>query len=114
MKLVFYTTSTGRAPVETEIAKLNRNSKAKVLALLSLLADFGETLREPHVKTLGDGLKELRISIIPGQYRVIYFVQAGEKIVLLHSFTKKTQKTPKKEIDLAKKRRMDWLGRVKQ
>lgn len=110
MKLVFYTTPSGRAPVETEIEKLNRNSKAKVSALLSLLAEYGEALREPHVKSLGDGLKELRISIVPGQYRVIYFVETQERIVLLHSFAKKTQKTPKKNWILQKNGVRTGLG----
>jgi phage-related protein len=111
MEIVFYQTQNGRRPVETELLKLDRDNRAKVLAHLDFLEKNEKTLKEPHVKYLGDGLKELRTSIHPGQYRVVYFLQLKEEIVLLHSFKKKTQKTPKKDLDLAKKRMKDWKGR---
>ncbi len=55
------------------------------------------------MNAIGTGVKEIRIHE-DGEFRVIYVAQFAEAIYVLHAFQKKTQKTPKKEIDLAKKR----------
>ena len=53
---------------------------------------------------MGDGLFELRIKGQEGIARVFYCTQIGKRIIVLHSFVKKTQKTPIKELELARKR----------
>jgi len=63
------------------------------------------------VKSLGDGLKELRTTIRPGQHRIAYYVEQGGVGILLHSFLKKTQKTPEKELETARRRMADWKRR---
>lgn len=103
MGFVFYETPNGRRPVEGEIDSLDRACQSKVLHL-DFLAEHGGLLREPHVKSLGGGLRELRTVIRPGQHRVVYFVESGGVGVLLHSFLKKTQKTPDKELEKARSR----------
>ena len=62
-------------------------------------------------KALEDGLFELRVLDRSNTYRLIYFFVIGEKIIVTNGFTKKTQKTPKNEIELAKKYREDYLSR---
>ena len=110
--VVFYTTENGKVPVEDNILKLANPDQAKVYASLNFLEVHGHTLREPHVKTLKGKLKALRLKIQPGQYRVFFFFHTGDEIVILHSFIKKTQKTPKPEMTTALKRQKDWIKRA--
>jgi phage-related protein len=56
------------------------------------------------MKTIGPGVKEIRIAATGNQYRAIYITKIGDTVYILHAFQKKTQKTSKKDIDLAKKR----------
>jgi phage-related protein len=56
------------------------------------------------LKTVGRGVWELKISEKAGQFRVIYVTQRRDRIYVLHAFQKKTQRTPQKDIDLARAR----------
>jgi phage-related protein len=64
----------------------------------------GANLGEPHIKAMGDGLFELRLKGAEGIARVFYCTLIGKRIVMLHSFVKKTNKTPAKELTMAHKR----------
>ena len=64
----------------------------------------GANLGEPHTKAMGDGLFELRLKGAEGIARVFYCTLIGKRIVMLHSFVKKTDKTPTKELTMAHKR----------
>ena len=64
----------------------------------------GSNLGLPHTKSLNDGLFELRLKSKEGISRVFYCTKVGKNIVMLHSFVKKSQKIPKKEMDVARKR----------
>ena len=101
----------GKSPVIDAVRALDAPSRAKVGAYLKTLEEQGHKLREPHVKPMGSSLMELRIPIVNGKYRVFYFFANGTIIVVLHAFQKKTQKTPDKEIELARKRMEDWKRR---
>jgi phage-related protein len=59
---------------------------------------------EPHTKSFGDGLLELRLKGSEGIGRVFYCTLVGQRIVMLHSFVKKTQKTPSQELNTALQR----------
>jgi len=111
VELVFFETEAGRAPVRENLEALLEPDQAKAAAHLHLLEQYGHTLREPHVKHLQDKLKELRLKISAGQYRVFFFFHVGGKAVLVHSMVKKTQQTPKPDLDLALKRMREWLRR---
>lgn len=65
------------------------------------MKDAGANLGEPHTEAFGDGLFELRLKSIEGIARVFYCTLVGKRIVMLHSFVKKTQKTPPRELRLA-------------
>lgn len=76
-----------------------------------LLERNGNELREPYSKSLGDGIFELRIKLGSDITRVLYFFVMDRKIILTNGFVKKTQKTPKQEIELCKKYRDEYLNR---
>ncbi len=84
------------------IAGLDKPSIAKTLRTLDLLEKFGNKLNMPHSKKLCAELFELRIRG-KNEIRIIYCF-CRNKIVLLHGFIKKSQKTPERHIQLAKKR----------
>jgi len=74
---------------------------------IELLKNSGTRLPENITKHLDDGIWELR----PGNNRVFYFFFQENTFVLLHHFRKKTQKTPKREIEKAKSERADYISR---
>jgi phage-related protein len=62
------------------------------------------------MKTIGPGVREIRLREAAGAFRVIYLASVGESVVVLHAFQKKTQQTSQKDIDLAASRLMAWKG----
>jgi phage-related protein len=60
------------------------------------------------LKTIGTGVREIRIRDASGAFRIIYLATLPDRILVLHAFQKKTQQTPQKEIDLAMQRLKDW------
>lgn len=87
-----------------EIDKMPFSLKEKIYFDLDDLQEFGTALKEPKVRDLGDGLKELRSSAREGIGRSFFFFEVGKQIFVVHALHKKTQKTPKKDLDLAKSR----------
>jgi len=77
---------------------------ARYFALLDRMEQTGSNLGEPHTKAFGDGLFELRLKASEGVARVFYGTLVGRRIVVLHCFVKKTEKTPLKERRLATQR----------
>ncbi|MCK5537581.1 MAG: type II toxin-antitoxin system RelE/ParE family toxin [Bacteroidales bacterium] len=77
---------------------------ARYLRLTDMMLIYGSNLGLPHTKSLNDGLFELRLKSKEGIARVFYCTKVGKQIVILHSFTKKSQKIPKKEMNIALKR----------
>jgi len=60
------------------------------------------------MKTVGPGVREIRIREAKGAFRVIYLATIGDSVVVLHAFQKKTQQTPQKDLDLAASRLRAW------
>jgi len=71
---------------------------------LRLLQTGDKPVHARPLKTVGRGVWELKISEKPGQFRVIYVTQRRDTIYVLHAFQKKTQRTPQKDIHLARAR----------
>ena len=105
----YYTDETGEQPVKEWIERLDIKLRLKVYRSFELLEQFNLNLKAPYVKPLEDKLYELRIKDQKGIYRVIYFAHIGKEFIMLNGFVKKTQKTPKKEIELAKRRMKEVL-----
>jgi len=91
--------------VEAELLSLPKDMQARFLRISELLETFGpQRVGLPHVRPLGEKLWEMRLSGKEGIGRAIYTAAAGRRLVVLHAFVKKTQKTPRSAIDLALKR----------
>jgi phage-related protein len=99
------------AEVEKVILNLPSGLLARYLRLADQWQEFGANLGMPHTRAMGDGLLELRVMGKEGIARVFYCTQAGRKIIVLHSFVKKSQKTPQKELRLARKRLEEVMTR---
>ena len=69
---------------------------------------YGPDLGMPHTRAMGDGLFELRLKAAEGIARVFYCTRVGRRIVVLHHFIKKTEKTPAKELLTARTRMKDF------
>ena len=108
----FYETENGNIPVEEFLNMLDVKMRAKLLGIIKILQEKGNRLREPYSKHLDDGIFELRGKVGSDISRVLYFFYYNKKIILTNGFIKKTQKTPKTEIDKAKKYRSDYLERI--
>ena len=78
---------------------------------MEFLEEKGPQLREPLSKPLGDGIFEVRAKQGSDISRVLYFFVVGRKVILTNGFVKKTQKTPVREIERAKRYREDYQRR---
>ncbi|SNU07693.1 Phage-related protein [Lachnospiraceae bacterium] len=107
----FYKEADGSKPLGEFIKNLNVKMKAKVVANLHLLEEYGNLAREPLSKELEDGIFELRTIEGNDIVRILYFFDKGKIIITTNGFVKKRQKTPRSEIDLAKSRRSDYHRR---
>jgi phage-related protein len=58
--------------------------------------------------TVGRGVREIRIMEASGAFRVVYLAAGGDSVVVLHAFPKKTQQTPRRDIELAASRYRAW------
>jgi phage-related protein len=105
-------------PVLDFIVSLNPKQQAKIYREIDLLMKFGNELHFPHVRKVeGDKynpLWELRIEFASDTFRIFYFMYYQNKSILLHGFQKKTEKTPKKELDIALNRMNDYIARSKK
>lgn len=78
---------------------------------LKVLQEQGNRLREPYSKHLEDGIFEVRGKVGSDISRVLYFFYYGGRIILTNGFIKKTQKTPRNELEKAKPCRKDFMER---
>ncbi|OGT01986.1 MAG: hypothetical protein A3F73_07845 [Gallionellales bacterium RIFCSPLOWO2_12_FULL_59_22] len=90
--------------VRVEIDALPTTLKARYIVLSRRMVEVGANLGEPHTEVFGGGLFELRLKGAEGIARVFYCTMVGRRIVMLHSFVKKTQKTPPNERRIAERR----------
>ena len=110
-EIIFYETADGKCPVTDFIDSLPKKMRQKIFSSIDILRIKGNSLREPYSKSLEDGIFELRCKVGSDITRTLYFFYIGKKIVMTNGFIKKTQRTPKSEIDLAKARREDYIKR---
>lgn len=112
-EIEFYETKNGKSPVKDFIKGLDKNMKSKAVHEIELLEEYGNNLREPYSKYIANGIFELRIKFSSDISRIFYFFYVENKIILTNGFIKKTQKTPKSEIEKAIKYKEDYLSRFK-
>jgi len=103
VKAVFYESGSGNMPVLEWLLGLDREDR-RIIGEDIATVEFGYPIGMPVCRSLGNGLYEVRSDISDGKIaRVIFVVKRGY-MVLLHGFIKKTQKTPKQDVDMASKR----------
>jgi phage-related protein len=101
---VDYTISYYSDVVQAEILSLPDTLAARYIVLTRRMVVLGPNLGAPHTKAFGDGLFELRLKGAEGIARVFFCTLVGKRIVMLHSFIKKSDKTPLREREIAEAR----------
>ncbi|MFR1137432.1 MAG: type II toxin-antitoxin system RelE/ParE family toxin [Anaerococcus vaginalis] len=112
-KVEFYESENGKIPVEEFLNSLPKKLRAKSLGTIEILQTFGNELRGPYSKNVEKDIFELRTKIGTDITRIFYFFYYDKRIILTNGFIKKTQKTPRKEIEKAIKYRKDFIEREK-
>lgn len=112
----FYRDKDGNEPVKEYLQKLRKKKDKdsrinlnKINDYIQTLSEYGTRAGEPYMKHLDGDIWELR----PLRNRILFFYWDGSSFILLSHFIKKTQKTPKKEIEKAKKLMNDYIERSK-
>jgi len=90
--------------VESDILDLAPGFVARFIRYAERMEAFGPDLGMPHTRAMGGGLFELRIKGAEGIARVFYCTVVDRRIVILHQFVKKTDRTPHKELEIARRR----------
>lgn len=96
----FYRTEAGNEPVREWLKQLAPESR-KVIGIDIKTVEYGWPIGMPTCRSMGKGLYEVRSNLPDGTIARVLFCIYQEKMLLLHGFIKKTQKTPKQELDLA-------------
>ena len=97
-----WTVETLNEIVDAELEALPEDMRARLSRIANLIEEVGlEHVAEPHVKRLEGRLWELRLSGRSGISRALYVTAAGRRVVIVRVFLKKTEKTPRREIELA-------------
>lgn len=103
-----WTVETLNKSVDEEIEALPADMRARLVRLSAIIAAVGfQGLPADTVKHLEDKLWELRIRGRDGIARTIYVTASGQRVVIVRAFVKKTQKTPKHDLELARQRAKD-------
>lgn len=90
--------------VQEQLIELPDTLAARYVVLTRRMVALGPNLGEPHTKAFGDGLFELRLKGAEGIARVFFCTLVGKRIVMLHSFIKKSERTPLREREIAETR----------
>lgn len=88
--------------VDNEIKTLPDDMKARLVRIAALIEEHGlEKVGEPHVKHLEGKLWEIRLKGKSGIARALYVTFSGKRVIIVRTFVKKTDKTPRREIEIA-------------
>ena len=107
-EVVFFKTESGAVPAQEFLDNLPIKLREKTLRGLVLLQELGPQLRGEETEYIRDGLFELRTKFGSDITRVFYFFFVGQKVVVTNGFVKKSQKTPRREIERALRYKRNW------
>lgn len=112
--VVFYKDKNGKSEIEEYLLKLQKRKDKgsriklnKITAYINMLEKYGTSIGEPYIKHLNDNIWELRAL----RDRILFAYWNNNRFILLSIFIKKTQKTPRRELERAKKNLNDFLRR---
>ena len=104
IEVIFFRTGAGGEPVREWLRSLSPIEDRKQIGVDIKTVEFGWPIGMPVCRPLGDGLYEVRSSLTRNRIaRVLFYIDARGRMVLLHGFIKKTQKTPPADLELARK-----------
>ena len=109
MKISFYQTTAGNSPVEKFITSLPKSDQARFAEIYKGILEYGFDCPRIQFKALEKKLWEIKFKTRNSGYRILYITIDNNGMVWLHAFKKTTQKTPKREIKVAKKRMEEVL-----
>ena len=112
LSVTFFMTQSGNEPVREWLRALETDYKKSIGEDIKLI-QFRWPLGMPLVRKMETDLWEARSNLAHGNISRVFFTIYGSQMVLLHGFIKKAQKTPKKEIDQARRRKNEWFKEVK-
>jgi phage-related protein len=114
IEIDFYKTDSGKNPIIEFFDSLSGKQLQKITWVLELLEDTGSISKQYFKKLINtDDIWEIRIIYSGNIFRLLGFFFAKNHLILTNGFQKKTQKTPKSEIELAVKRKRDFIERNK-
>jgi phage-related protein len=90
--------------VQEEILTMPAGFLGRYLRYSDRMEIYGPDLGMPHTRAMGEGLFELRLNAAEGVARVFFCMMTGRKIMILHQFIKKSDKTPRRELAIARRR----------
>jgi phage-related protein len=109
VKIHLYETDSGSSPIKKFIDKLPKQDQARFVEIFEEIENHGLTAIRVVFKPLEGKLWEIKFKTPNSGYRILYVLVEQEMMIWLHAFTKKTQKTPTKELDIARKRLKEVL-----
>ena len=109
MRVAFYTSQSGRSPVEDFIDSLSKSDQARFRDVFDGIQSSGLDCPRVQFRQLRGKLWEIKFTSPSGGYRIAYVVVLKDVMVWLHVFKKTTQKTPLRDLDIAEKRMQEIL-----
>lgn len=103
-KINYYYNRNNKSPLKEWLDEIGNEPKAEIFRIFEMLSKYGIELGLPFVRHIENKIYEVRAKDKSGIYRVLYFAHTDKVFVMLHGFQKKTQATPRKEIEIAIKR----------
>lgn len=114
-EIEFYQKENGSIPVQEFLLLLPPKLRAKTFREIELLKEHGRDLKEPHVKSIkgnkNKDIFELRAKFSSDISRIFYFLYNESSFILLNGFIKKTKKIPERELEKARKYKLDYERR---
>jgi phage-related protein len=111
IKASFFKTESGKEPVRDWLMTLSKEDRQKIGEDIKTI-EFGFPIGMPTCRPMGKGLYEVRTNLKNAITRILFCVE-GEQMILLYGFTKKTQKTPKEDLNLAIKRQTEFKNKIR-
>lgn len=110
-KVIYYTTTAEKSPAFDFIRSLNEKQQRKIIRLFTAIKTYGLISVIPHIKKLtGTPIWEIRI-LGQDNIRIFYATLVEDTMLVLHGFIKRSQVTPKREIEVALNRLEEWNTR---
>ena len=111
LTVIFFLTESGNEPVRDWLKSMGKQDKKQIGEDI-MLVQFRWPLGMPLVRKMENDLWEVRSKLANGNIARVFFTVKNGVMALLHAIIKKSQKTPKKDLDLARSRKNQWLNEI--